>query len=311
VIEDELRATLTERVGELPTNPDRVTAVRSRIRTTRRRRTAGTALGLVLLAVAGFGATRPPGSPDSLPTAASYFRPTGQLVVPGYTEVEIFELRRQEDLLLLTGPGPFDMAVVVRCEEPGTLLVRNLAPGGPSITVDCRDRQGDHFEGVAKISAEGGDHLFARLPDLAANLRLAPGSTGAWTAAVLRANAAEPLQPWTDQKPPVLDGARSPGGGTFRVGAPNRAELGLAVSVDCVAGVKIELSVPGGVVGTADCDPTREPTNGVDGMRNGRVMVTITTAAAARLGIRPGRPVSVTARSVGRPTDQWRIAFAG
>src|SRR5215207_7689880 len=89
--EDDLRSLLTEQVDDLPHNGRRVADVRHRIAVIRRRRAAGVALALVLIALAGAALIdRLPGRPDALPTgvpARPSLQDDGTVDTPGSTTV--------------------------------------------------------------------------------------------------------------------------------------------------------------------------------------------------------------------------------
>lgn len=314
MIEDELRALLTDRAGEVPDNPARVAEVRSRVRRTKRRRTTGTALGLVLLALAGFGLTRLPGSPDALPTGVPpgpWFTQNGKLEpIPGWNP---------DDLVVrLTGPErrfapvavnrPLRRLVLVRCTEPGPLDVRNLAPGGPGLRVECSRPAGDRFEGAAVVEPEVAVRLWALTPG-PENVEYVPGSTGEWQLAVLDAIAPDRLPPWESPDRLLLDGATDPAGGTVTVTIPTyRIALGLGshftVQAECVEGVRLTLTARGGTLGEVRCDQD-------GGLQRGFVSSIVQKGTLDRLGLRPGDRVSLTVRSTGRQTDQWRLVSFG
>jgi hypothetical protein len=314
MIEDELRSLLTERAGGLPDNPARAVEVRSRITGIRRRRIAGAALGLVLIALAGLAVLRLPGTDESLPPgipAPPWFDDLGRPVVPGYTEVRVARdfIGPQEHLVIAGySTGQSGHLIVVRCRRPGTGTVRNN--DGPRSDVDCSRRVGDHFEGVIALDPAQATMLLQDVRSGGPNVWFAPGSEGDWVFAVLKANAPESLPPHTDRGSPLLaEGTRTRAGTTVEITVPparvpdagERIEITMGFVTECVAGVRLTFTVPTGDLGTADCDPLGRE------MRDGKVAVYVTKDQLAALGLRPGQRVAVTIRSVGRDTDQWRV----
>lgn len=317
MIEDELRALLTDRAGELPDNPTRVTEVRSRVRRTRRRRTAGAALSLVLLALAGFGLTRLPGSPDALPTGVPpgpWFTENGRVApIPGYSPIFFpRELSGPADNFVQVGAGDFRYLVVVRCQRAGELTMRNLV-NGRTVEVDCSRRVGDHFEGAAVINpAEARTMLDDARGLPSGNVRFEPGAPGQ-EVALLQSNDADRLSSRVSiGRPWLAEGTRTRQGTTVEITVPAKAgpdpsTVAMSVAVECVAGVRLVLSVPTGELGTVDCDPTRNPDREITAMRDGKVQIFVADQELARLGLRAGDRVPLTIRSVGRDTDQWRV----
>ena len=88
MIENELRDLLTARADSVRDNPSRGREVHARVGRIRRRRVAGAALVLVVVALAGALITRLPGRPQTLPAgvpAGPYFSDDGtSRAVPGY-----------------------------------------------------------------------------------------------------------------------------------------------------------------------------------------------------------------------------------
>jgi hypothetical protein len=310
VIEDELRSLLTERAGTLPDNPTRSAEVRSRIAGIRRRRIAGAALGLVLLAVAGLAVLRLPGPNESLPPgvpAPPYFDNFGRPVVPGYSiELVPTELTGPNDRLVPAGPGDFRYLVVMRCAQPSGLTLRNLV-NDRSIEVDCSQPVGDHFEGAAAIDSAAARLLLEEGPE-ASNVRFEPGGPGQ-QATLLKSHDPDRLSRWSDPgSRPLAEGTRTQAGTTVPITVPpaRAGNAAMSLTTECVAGVRLDFSVPTGALGTADCDPTRTTAIWPD-MLDGRVQVLVGSANLSRLGLRPGQRVPLTIRSVGRDTDQWRV----
>jgi hypothetical protein len=313
MIEDELRSLLTERAGALPDNPSRVVEVRSRITGIRRRRIAGTALGLVLVALAGLAVLRLPGTNESLPPgvpAPPYFDDLGRPVVPGYTPVRTArDFIAQEGHLVIAGWGAdyTRLLIVARCEVPGTGTVRRT--NGPRFEVDCSRRVGDHFEGVTALDPGQSAALFDGSrggPDIF----FGPGSAGDWVIAVMHGDAPESLPPHPDRGAVLLaDGARTPAGTTVPMTVPParissddpRAEIAMGLTVECVAGVQLTFAVPTGVLGIATCDPFGQE------LRDGKLAVYVTKDRLAALGLRPGDRAPLTIRSTRLQTDQWRV----
>jgi hypothetical protein len=309
VIEEELRSLLTERAEAVPDNPTRSAEVRSRIGTLRRLRVAGVAAGLVLVALASLLVIRFPGANESLPPGVPsppYFNDFGRPVVPGYSiELVPMELTGPYDRLVRAGPGDFRYLVVMRCERPSGLTFRNLV-NDRSIEVDCSQPVGDHFEGAAAIDSAAARPLLEEGPE-ASNVRFEPGAPGQ-EATLLKSHDPDRLSRWSDPgSRPLAEGTRTRAGATVPITVPP-ARAGIAtmsLTTECVAGVRLDFSVPTGALGTADCDPTR--TAIVPDMLDGRVQVFLSSANLSRLGLRPGQRVPLTIRSVGRDTDQWRV----
>ena len=314
MIENELRALFADRVGDLSTNGRRTAEVRARIKAARRRRATGAALAVVLVALAGALLTRLPGRPDALPTGVPpgpWFTTDGVPAVPGYTAPDIRDVTGPTEHVLVPAPVRLRYLLLVRCERPGTFVLRNLGPAGATAEVDCSYRAGDRFEGVTALDPAAADRLFSPSGADSLNVRYEPGSPGTWTVAVLWSTATVGLRPPDAGRPPLLDGATSPDGGTFEATVPPRAAgVGLVVSVDCVPGVKLELSVPGGVLGTVDCDPTRDPARDVGAMSEGRISLYVPDSDVDRVDLRPGQRTRITVRSTGIRTGEWRIVSA-
>jgi hypothetical protein len=305
VIEEELRSLLTERAEAVPDNPGRAVELRSRIGVLRRRRVTGAALGLVLLALAGLAVLRLPGTNESLPPgvpAPPYFDGFDARVA-GYTNaVGPMHLDRPSERLVSAELSrDFRYLIVVRCARRGVLTFRNLV-NDQSREVDCTQPVGDHFEGAAAIDPAAARTLLETGSE-ASNVRFEPGAAGQ-EAGLLMSIAAGRLRPWSDPKSrPLAQGADTtveiaiPG---YRGTEPDGTDS-LDLLVECVAGVRIEFSVPAGPLGTADCDPLAGT------MIHSMVTVGVTRAELDRLGLRTGQRVPLTIRSVGRDTDQWRV----
>jgi hypothetical protein len=316
VIEEELRSLLTERAEAVRDNPGRAVEVHTRIGVLRRRRVAGAALGLVLVVLAGLLVARFPRSNESLPPAAPvpsppYFDTPGLMTVPGYSPLVLAaELHRALESYVPAQPGDFRYLVVVRCVRESELTFRHLAEG-PRLTVRCSHRVGDHYEGAAAFDAEAARTLLAeRSGDrgVASNVAFEPGADGQ-KAGLMMSNDPDRLRPWPDPgSQPLAEGTRTPDGTTvditipgYRGTRPDGSDA-LFLVAECVAGVRLDFSVPAGGLGTADCDPLAP-----NRMDRGRVMVRVTREELDRLGLRTGQRVPLTIRSVGRDTDQWRV----
>jgi hypothetical protein len=158
VIENELRDLLTERAGSVAENPARVREVHARIGGIRRRRAAGAALALVLVALAGLALTRLPGKPETLPAgvpSGPYFdEDGGPLTVPGYRGSAYFMFSGDDSWSALV-PFPWlPHVIVARCQHRGDLGLGD--PGVAERRLSCRVPVGDHFEG-ALLSPAGGN----------------------------------------------------------------------------------------------------------------------------------------------------------
>lgn len=300
MIEDDLRGMLRERTGDLPVNGRRVAEVRHRITVTRRRRTAGAALALVLIALAGALLTRLPGHPETLPAGVPpgpWFDAGDQPSVPGWTPA------RFGGPLKFRGPTPrpvpaeiipaVSYLVVARCEQRGTL---NL--GGRGL-VRCTIPVGDRFEGALMLTNEQGRTLFTD-PEPT----WVPGSGGLWEVEVLEESAVDTLIPGSTELPALVEGTVDPTGGTFPLTVPTGRPAGVAVHVQCARDVVLRFSLGTELLVTADC-----------GSGNLEVMQGGTSVVASlddfrRVGVQPGESIEVTVRSVGRATDQWRVVSA-
>jgi hypothetical protein len=306
-VEDRLRSLLHNRVATPLDNPARRTEVRSRISTIRRRRVAGTALGLVLVAVAGLLVlVKLPGRNESLPAGVPkppYFTEIGKPKVVGYLEKldETSSDTGHGMTLLNTGRNQYRPYLVVAwCSRPG--VIHLSVPVGPVGDVQCKTRVDDHFEGALAVTSADGDRLFVlgRNAAFTATVR-ADGAGDRWRLAVLRRDLPDQLPDRGSSFRPLVDGARDPDGGTFRFTVPRPAgdSVAFAFMVECIEGVALTFSVPAGELATARCEP------GALVSTTGQVLVQQETVA--RFGLRPGQTVLVTVRASGRDTDQWRV----
>ena len=309
MIENELRDLLTARAASIQDNPARVAEVRSRVRTIRRRRSIGAALALVLLAVAGAVLATLPGRPDALPPAQNvpappYFRGVAPKV-PGYNFFATRPLNGPlDDFLVAGGSPPVRYLIVVRCPSPGSLVIRNT--NGASVTVPCDKRVGDHAEGALSLSPAEVDRLSAQTSS-ATNVRYEPSGPGDWIAAVAEASAPEALPPIASEpERPVVNGVDHPGGQatlTFTVPNPPKNSdppYGFSINLECLDGVRLQLTLPGGALPTLVCDAQH-------GLTRGHLGVVISKAEMAERGLRVGDRVTLTIRSVGAHRDQWRV----
>lgn len=306
MIENDLRALLADRLAGLPDNPTRVADVRSRVRRTKRRRTAGAALSLVLLALAGLGLTRLPGRPEALPTGAPagpYFAADGTIgPVPGYAGRLPFSFR--EDAVWGAGaPAPgLRRVVVARCSSPADLTLRNRSGGGPELTLRCRVPVSGHYEGALPIEPDLAGQLFA---EAGANVEVGPSSPGDWTVGVLDTLYPERLTA-ADLSGALLSGFDSPAGGRIPLIVPGNVEFSrrLIIAVRCVRDVRLAFSVAGRPLAVATCDDTQDGNVGV-------VVADVPDAVLGGLGIRPGQRIVMDVRSTGRQTDQWAVLDVG
>lgn len=307
MIENELRTLLAERAGTVAADhPTRVTEVRSRVHGIRRRRAAGAALALVLLAAAGLMLARLPGKPATLPAgvpAGPYFDDAGTpLSVPGYRGASYFPFSGPTTWSLPV--RPFDerfverIVVVARCAERGDLTLADLAGPGSTPTLSCRVPVGDHYEGALLLDPRRAAGAGAQ-DSTVATVRLRPGSGGAWAVGLL-----EPLFPdrigADNVRGSQLDGFASPGGGRIPVTVPSyfSSSRGLFVTVVCVRDVRLELTLDGRAAGVVVCDDASVEVDGV---------VTFAIREPVVTGLRAGQRVSLDVRPVGRRTDQWAV----
>jgi hypothetical protein len=306
-VEDRLRGLLHDRAATPHDNPARRAEVRSRITAMRRRRVAGAALGLVLVAVAGLLVlVKLPGRNESLPAGVPrppYFTAIGKPRVIGYLELlDETNSDSGHEMTLLGGAAnqyrPY--LVVAWCSRPG--VIHLSVPVGPVGDVRCKTRVDDHFEGALAVTSADGDRLFVvgRNGAFSATVR-ADGAGDRWRLAVLHRDLPDQLPDRGSSFRPLVDGARNPDGGTFRftVPRPPRDSVAFVFMAECVEGVALTFSVPAGELGTARCEPGALVST--DGL------VLVQQDVASRLGLRPGQTVLVTVRPSGRDTDQWRV----
>lgn len=315
MIEDELRTLLRSRVAAPPDNPTRIASVRSRIATIRRRRAAGGAFTLALLALAGL-VVRPLGTNESLPPGVPkppYFDGVQMRQLPGWMYVGgTWDLAENEPLRGVTAFEPTSETwylVLTRCEQKGELTVRNRE-NGENVVARCRIPVGDHFEGAAAVSPEQGRRLSWIVADDLNSIEVAAGSPGAWMVGVQQARAPERLDdnvnigaPW------LMDGRRMRDGGTVEITVPRRRApgVGFVLDAECVAGVRLTFRVPAGEIGSLTCDPLAPGDERVSDMLEGRVTLTVTSQDLNRLGLARGQRVALTVERSGTATDQWRL----
>jgi hypothetical protein len=298
VIEDELRTLLAERAGTAGEHPGRVAQVRSRVRRTRRRRAAGAALGLALLAGTGIGLTRLPDPATTLPAGAPagpYFAADGRPEsVAGYRGSSYFAFSGDAAWSASINFTALSHVVVARCDHPGDLGLSGL---GGQLRLSCRTPVEGHYEGALTVVPEKAV-MFTRSAT-GGNVRVRPGSPGRWAVGLL-----QPLFPDRLSRAEVagadLTGFADPAGGRVSAVVPGPVEQGLSVRVTCVRGVRLELTVAGRELGVARCEDAAVDVYG-------NVSLTVRAPALRELGLRPGGPVTVDVRSTGRRTAEWAV----
>jgi hypothetical protein len=296
VIEDELRDLLTTRAGSVRDNPARLRSVHARISAIRRRRTAGAALVLVLLALAGVLLTRLPGRPETLPAgvpAGPYFGDDGtSRTVPGYRGSGYFTFGGDA---VWSYNVPFPMlpvAIAVGCERRGDLTLRGL---GDDRRISCRVPVGDHYEGALLLPARFGGVLSkASVPT---DVHVQPDSPGRWQVGVL-----QPLFP--DRLTAAdLSGQLSgyePGRIDLVVPSYFQQNRTLTFFAECVRGVQLEIRISGRPAGTLNCVDRNLDDDGL-------VEFQIRDPDATRLGLRPLQHFLVDVRQVAGAPKQWAI----
>jgi hypothetical protein len=296
VIEDELRDLLTDRAASVPDNPTRTREVHARVGRIRRRRVAGAALVLVLVALAGALLTRLPGRPETLPAgvpAGPYFSDDGtSRAVPGYRGSGYFTFGGDA---VWSYNAPFPMlpvVIMVGCESRGDLTLRGL---GDDRRISCRVPVGDHYEGALLLPARFVGVLSKA--DVPVDVRVQPDSPGRWHVGVL-----QPLLPdrlTADDLRGVLSGYE-PGRIDMFVPSYFGQSRTLAVFAECVRGVKLEIRISGRPAGTLDCADRNVNDDGLVEHQIGEPDVT-------RLGLRPLQHILVDFRQVAGPPKQWAI----
>lgn len=299
MIEDELRTLLAERAGTAGEHPGRVAQVRSRVRRTRRRRTTGTALGLALVAGAGIGLTRVPDPAATLPAdapAGPYFAADGRSEsVAGYRGGSYFTFRDDAAWSASGGVTGLPHVVVARCDSPGDL---DLSGMGAQVAISCRVPVDGHYEGALTVAPDIA--VMFRRSATGGNVEVRPGSAGSWTVGLL-----QPLFPdritAADVAGADLTGFADPAGGRVSAVLPG---TGLLIRVDCVRGVRLELTVAGRPLGVARCEDAEVDVYG-------SVSLAVRPPVLSELGLRPGDRVTVDVRSTGRPTAEWAVTVDG
>jgi hypothetical protein len=302
VIENELRSLLAERADMMQdTNPDRLRDVHARVTGIRRRRTAGAALALVVVALAGLVLTRLPGKPATLPAGAPagpYFADDGASThVPGYRGSAFFTFSGDARWSVARPLPALQRVVVARCEHPGDLTLAGLA--GADRRLSCRVPVDDHYEGALPLPGDAGAGSGAT------DVAVRAGSGGSWTVGVLEPLFLDRITPG-DVRGALLAGFGSPGGGRMTVTLPgtvDTATTAVVVAV-CVRDVRLELTVGGRPLARISCDDAHVSAPGL-------VTAQVSAATVRTLGLRGLQRVTIDVRSVGRATDQWAIIQLG
>jgi hypothetical protein len=293
VIENDLRSLLVEQASTVADDPDRLRSVHARVAEIRRRRTAGAALALVLVALAGLVLTRLPGKPATLPAgvpAGPYFGDDGSSrAVPGYRGGGYFTFSGDASWSVSLPVPQLPHVVVARCEHRGDLRLGD--PGAAQWQLSCRVPVGDHFEGALALPPGAGS----------GELPVRPGSVGRWTIGVLEPLFLERITP-ADVRGSLLSGFGSPSGGRMTVILPGAVDTGktmLVVAV-CVRDVRLSLSIAGRPLTVVSCDDASVRVPGL-------VTAQVPAETVRALRLRGLQRVTVDVRSVGRSTDQWAI----
>jgi hypothetical protein len=298
VIENSLRETLAARAGTVTDNPARVGDVHARITGIHRRRTAGAALVLVLLALAGALLTRLPGRPETLPAgvpSGPYFGDDGtDRSVQGYRGSAYFTFAGDATWsYAVPFPGAVHV-IVVRCENRGDLTLRDLL--GADRRIGCRVAVGDHYEGALALPPA----QVQSLPP-ATDVRVEPETPGDWRVGVL-----EPLFP---DRLTAADLAGRPlsgysGAGQISAVVPSDIRsVGLQIVAECVRGVRLEILVDDRPATTVTCTDA-------NAIGYGAVTAQILGADLLRLGLRPLQRVQVSARQLAGPAQQWAVGVS-
>jgi hypothetical protein len=313
VIEHDLRSLLAERAESVPDNPTRLSEVRSRVATTRRRRAAGAAFALVLVALAGLVVTRLPGRPETLPAGVPtgpYFGDDGEpRRVAGYSGSTYFAFRGDAGWALAGNYPPRPAVVVARCERRGDLTLRDLVGPGTEQRLSCRVPVGGHYEGALLLNRwPTGPGATGTPAVVTAAVR--PGSSGDWMVGVLqplypeRLTAADLRRPLLNGRRALLDGFRSPAGGEIPLTLSSDFTFGRGVFVmaTCVRGVRLRLALAGRDAGELTCDDRSATLFGL-------VNYPIRDPFVA--GLRPGQRITLEVRPVESRNGQWAILQVG
>ena len=296
MIENELRELLADRAGTVPDNPARTREVHARVGRIRRRRTAGAALVLVLVALAGALLVRLPGRPETLPAgvpAGPYFGDDGtSRAVPGYRGSGYFTF---DGDAVWSYNAPFSMlpvVIMVGCESRGDLILRGL---GDDRRISCRVPVGDHYEGALLLPARFVGIMSKNTAT--ADVHVEPGTPGRWQVGVL-----QPLLPdrlTADDLRGELSGYE-PGRIDMVVPSYFGQSRTLTVFAECVRGVRLEIRISGRPAGTLDCADRNVNDDGL-------IEHTIRDPYVTRLGLRPMQHILVDFRQVAGPPKQWAI----
>lgn len=298
MIENSLRETLAARAGTVIDNPGRVGDVHARISGIRRRRTAGAALVLVLLALVGALLTRLPGRPETLPAgvpAGPYFGDEGiaaqRPTLPGYRSNQTFPIARGDRphmaAVVDTRTGPNVM--VARCAQPGSLTVRT--EHGES-TLRCRVPVGHHYEGALLTTPQ-------LLTNGVLEADLLAGTDSDWVVSLQAPLFPDRLTP-TEVRRSLLNGLKTPTGGRIVLTVSSDISLSHVVpgAAACVRDVHLELTIAGRPAGDVLCDDASADAYGIVSFGIGDPVVQ---------SLRPGERVTLEVRQVGGPPGQWAI----
>lgn len=300
MIETELRETLAARAGTVSDNSARVREVHTRITRIRRRRTAGAALALVLLALAGTLLTRLPGHPETLPAgvpAGPYFGDQGDSrTVPGYRGSGYFAFDGDAVWSYAVPIPGLPNVIVVGCENRSDLTLHGL---GDDRRISCRVPAGDHYEGALPLPARPAGPLHAANARI--DVHVEPGTPGRWHVGVLQPLFADRLT--ANDLRGLLSGY-SPGRIDLVVPSAFQQSRTLTIFAECVRGVRLEVRISGRPAGTLDCVDRNVYAGGL-------VEMTIRDPVVAQLGLRPLQHVLVEFRQVAGPPKQWGIVSVG
>lgn len=296
--ENSLRELLAARAATVSDNPARLREVHGRITGIRRRRTAGTALALVLLALAGALLTRLPGRPETLPAgvpAGPYFGDDGDSrTVPGYRGSGYFAFDGDAVWSYAVPVPGLPKVIVVGCENRGDLTLRGL---GDDRRISCRVPAGDHYEGALPLPlpVRPSGPLYASNASI--DVHVEPGTPGRWHVGVLQPLFLDRLT--ANDLRGLLSGYE-PGSIDLIVPSTFQQSRTLVVTAECVRGVQLEIRISGRPAGTLDCVERNVVFGGLVQMKIGDPVVT-------QLGLRPLQHVLIEFRQVAGPPKQWGI----